>query len=53
MKKNLQKNFYLYAILNFSHQSATLLYGLLEIRGLFTVLNKNISIYEVPNEAAT
>lgn len=52
-KNNLQRNFYLYAILKFSHQSATLLYGLLEIRGLFIVLNKNISIYEVPNEAAT
>lgn len=47
------KNFYLYAILKFSHVTATLLYGLLEIRGLFIVLNKNISIYEVPNEAAT
>lgn len=52
-KNNLQKNFYLYAILKFSHVTATLLYGLLEIRGLFIVLNKNISIYEVPNEAAT
>ena len=45
MKKNRQKNFYLYAILNFSHQSATLLYGLLEMRSFHSTEQKYLHLW--------